>query len=155
MGPAEIVASLKELCAEKGPRLNTDQIVEWIEGIRGFESHAVLIAFAKKMKARQYARMLEYEDEETGMRVKRLWSFRDQIQGGRFYADILEMPESDRRRLLRQYARFQRQMRSVRKAMADYFAGQRFFDFYTEAADDDEAERRESVPAHGKSRWWW
>ena len=31
MGPAEIVASLKELCAEKGPRLQTDDIVEWIE----------------------------------------------------------------------------------------------------------------------------
>ena len=37
MGPAEIVASLKELCAEKGPRLHTDDIVEWIDGIRGFE----------------------------------------------------------------------------------------------------------------------
>ena len=31
MGPAEIVASLKELCAEKGPRLGTDDIVAWIE----------------------------------------------------------------------------------------------------------------------------
>ena len=27
MGPAEIVASLKELCAEKGPRLGTEDIV--------------------------------------------------------------------------------------------------------------------------------
>ena len=44
---------------------------------------------------------------------------------------------------------FQSQLRSVRKAMADYFAGQRFFDFYTEAADDDEAEQRETVPARG------
>ncbi len=40
MGPAEIVASLKELCAEKGPRLQTDDIVEWIDEIRGFESNA-------------------------------------------------------------------------------------------------------------------
>ena len=31
---------------------------------------------------------------------------------------------------IRQYARFLKQFRSVRKAMADYFAGQRFFDFY-------------------------
>ena len=31
MGPAEIVASLKELCADKGPRLTTEQIVAWIE----------------------------------------------------------------------------------------------------------------------------
>ena len=54
--------------------------------------------------------------------------------GERYYADILEMPEADRKRLLRQYARFQSQLRTVRKAMADYFAGQRFFDFYTEAA---------------------
>jgi hypothetical protein len=152
MGPAEIVASLKELCTEKGPRLNTDQIVEWIEGIRGFESHAVLIAFAKKMKARQFARMLEYEDEETGARVKRLWSFRDPIQGGRYYADILEMPEVDRKRLLRQYARFQNQLRTVRKAMADYFAGQRFFDFYTEFGDDDSVAGRKPAPRYAKTR---
>ena len=62
MGPAEIVASLKELCAEKGPRLGTDEIVSWIERIGGYESNAELIAFAKKMKARQYARMVEFED---------------------------------------------------------------------------------------------
>ena len=37
MGPAEIVASLKELCAEKGPRLTTEEIVAWIERIGGFE----------------------------------------------------------------------------------------------------------------------
>jgi hypothetical protein len=152
MGPAEIVASLKELCAEKGPRLHTDDIVEWIDGIRGFESNAVLIAFAKKMKARQYARMLEYEDEDTGMRVKRLWSFRDQLKGGRYYADILEMPVADRKRLLRQYARFQSQLRSVRKAMADYFAGQRFFDFYTELPEDDEVEEKAPAPRHAKTR---
>ena len=70
----------------------TDDIVQWIENIHGFESNAVLVAFAKKMKARQFARMLEYEDEDTGMRIKRLWSFRDRNTGGRFYADILEMP---------------------------------------------------------------
>jgi hypothetical protein len=114
MGPAEIVASLKELCAEKGPRLETSDIVEWIERIRGFEPNAELIAFAKKMKARQFARMLEYEDEDTGMRIKRLWSFRDPEAGGRYYADILEMPQADRKRLIRQYLRFQRQLRTVR-----------------------------------------
>ena len=81
MGPAEIVASLKELCAEKGPRLGTDEIVAWIERIGGFETNAELVAFAKKMKARQYARMLEYEDEDSGMRIKRLWSFHDQASG--------------------------------------------------------------------------
>ena len=75
MGPAEIVASLKELCAEKGPRLGTEEIVAWIERIGGYETDAELIAFAKKMKARQYARMLEFEDEESGLRIKRLWSF--------------------------------------------------------------------------------
>ena len=31
MGPAEIVASLKELCAEKGPRIGTEEIVAWME----------------------------------------------------------------------------------------------------------------------------
>ena len=80
MGPAEIVASLKELCAEKGPRLGTEEIVAWIERIGGYETNAELVAFAKKMKARQYARMLEYEDEDSGMRIKRLWSFHDQAR---------------------------------------------------------------------------
>jgi hypothetical protein len=137
MGPAEIVASLKELCAEKGPRLGTDDIVAWIERIGGFETKAELIAFAKKMKARQYARMLEVEDEDSGMRIKRLWSFYDRAQHRRFYADILELPKDQRRRLIRQYARFLRQLRTVRKAMADYFAGQRFFDFYPGGPDGD------------------
>ena len=112
MGPAEIVASLKELCAEKGPRLGTEEIVAWIERIGGYESNAELVAFAKKMKARQYARMLEYEDEDSGMRIKRLWSFHDQARGRRFYADILEMPEDQRKRLIRQYARFLKQLRT-------------------------------------------
>jgi len=142
MGPAEIVASLKELCAEKGPRLGTEEIVNWIEGIGGFESNAELVAFAKKMKARQYARMLEYEDEDSGMRIKRLWSFYDQKQGRRFYADILELPEDQRKRLIRQYSRFLKQLRTVRKAMADYFAGQRFFDFYPGEPDEDEVEQK-------------
>jgi hypothetical protein len=151
MGPAEIVASLKELCAEKGPRLETKDIVEWIDRNRGFGSHAELIAFAKKMKARQYARMLEFEDEESGMRIKRLWSFRDQVKGRRFYADILEMPAPDRKRLIRQHARFLNQLRTVRKAMADYFAGQRFFDFYSEVTDENEVEQEEPVPAASHS----
>ena len=152
MGPAEIVASLKELCAEKGPRLGTDDIVAWIEKIGGFETHAELVAYAKKMKARQYARMLEYEDENSGMRIKRLWSFRDQAQGRRFYADILELPAEERKQLIRQYARFLKQMRAVRKAMADYFAGQRFFDFYSEPAEEEEAEIDFSPPPRSRQR---
>ena len=142
MGPAEIVASLKELCVEKGPRLTTEQIVAWIDRHGGFESDAELLAFAKKMKARHYARMLDYEDEDTGLRIKRLWSFYDQELGRRFYADILHMPDDRRRRLIRQYARFLEQLRSVRRAMADYFAGQQFFDFYV--GEDAEIEE---VPA--------
>jgi hypothetical protein len=152
MGPAEIVASLKELCAEKGPRLGTDDIVAWIEKIGGFETHAELVAYAKKMKARQYARMLEYEDENSGMRIKRLWSFRDQAQGRRFYADILEMPAEERKQLIRQYARFLKQMRAVRKAMADYFAGQRFFDFYSEQAEEEEAEIEFRPPTRSRQQ---
>jgi hypothetical protein len=139
MGPAEIVASLKELCAEKGPRLGTDDIVKWIEQIGGFETNTELVAFAKKMKARQYARMLEYEDEDSGMRIKRLWSLRDQAHGRRFYADILEMPGEERNRFIRQYARFQKQLRAARRAMADYFAGQRFFDFYSDEPEEEES----------------
>ncbi|MFO0907275.1 MAG: hypothetical protein U0794_02755 [Isosphaeraceae bacterium] len=137
MAPAEIVASLKELCLEKGPRLSTDEIVGWIERQGGFESNAELIRFAKKMKARQYARMLEYEDPETGLRIKRLWSFYDPVNRQRYYADILEMPESRRRMLIRQYSRFIKQLRTVRRAMADYFAGQQFFEFYPGDSDSD------------------
>jgi hypothetical protein len=151
MGPAEIVASLKELCAEKGPRLITDDIVGWIERIGGFESKTELVAYAKKMKARQYARMLEYEDEESGMKIKRLWSCYDQAKGRRYYADILELPAEDRKRLVRQYARFLTQMRVVRKAMADYFAGQRFFDFYSSEADDQEDEIKKPAPARRRA----
>ena len=148
MGPAEIVASLRELCAEKGPRLTTEEIVNWIEKIGGYETEAELIAYAKKMKARQYARMIEFEDEESGLRIKRLWSFHDNSRGRRFYADILEMPEEQRKRLIRQYARFVKQMRAVRKAMADYFAGQRFFDFYPGDTEEDEVDYDNATPSN-------
>ena len=90
------------------------------------------------MKARQYARMLECEDEETGMRIKRLWSFHDRALGRRFYADILDLPADRRRRLIRQHARFVKQLRTVHRAMADYFAGQQFFDFYPGEPEEDE-----------------
>jgi hypothetical protein len=142
MGPAEIVASLKELCATKGPKLSTDEIVGWIETHGGFESGPELIAFAKKMKARNYARRLVFEDEESGQRIKRLWSFYDPSQSRRFYADILEMPETRRRQLIREYARFLKQLRTVRRAMADYFAGQQFFDFYPGSDAEEEPEPR-------------
>ena len=149
MGPAEIVASLKELCSEQGPRLSTEQIVGWIDRQGGYGSDVELIAFAKKMKARQYARMLDYEDEVSGLRIKRLWSFYDRVQRQRFYADILEMPEDRRRKLINEYARFLMQLKSVRKAMSDYFAGQEFFDFYPGDPENEEidaelrAERRQ------------
>jgi hypothetical protein len=147
MGPAEIVASLRELCAEKGPRLTTEEIVTWIDRIGGYDTDPELIAFAKKMKARQFARMLEFEDEDSGLRIKRLWSFYDEGRGRRFYADILELPDDQRKRLLRQYAKFLKQMRAIRKAMADYFAGQRFFDFYPGGAEEEDADEEISTPS--------
>ena len=148
MGPAEIVASLKELCAEKGPRLSTEEIVAWIDHHGGYGTHAELVDFAKKMKARQYARMLDYEDEESGLRIKRLWSFYDRIHRRRFYADILEMPEERRKTLIRQYARFLKQLRTVRKAMSDYFAGQQFFDFYPGEPEENEPEAEAPARRH-------
>lgn len=141
MGPAEIVASLKELCETEGPRFRTERIVKWIDQQGGYESDAELIAFAKKMKARQYARLVLYDDEESGLRVKRLWSFRDHQNGERYYHDITQLSPERRRKLIEQYARFAEQLRSVRRAMADYFAGQEFFEFYT----GEESERREAV----------
>ncbi len=130
MGSAEIVASLKELCEAKGPRLTTGQIVAWIDDHDGYDSESELIAFAKKMKARQYARMLTFEDEESGRKIKRLWSFTDRETGRRAYADICDMSPERRRKLIQQYAHFLDQLRSVRRAMTDYFAGQQFFNFY-------------------------
>jgi len=142
MGPAEIVASLKELCAEEGPRLSTERIVAWIDRVGGFGSEAELIQFAKKMKARQYARMLEYDDAESGMRIKRLWSFHDSARRRRFYIDILDLPDAERQRLTREYTRFLSQIRAVRKAMSDYLAGQAFFDFYPGEAEEAEEPAR-------------
>src|SRR4051794_40650334 len=130
MGPAEIVASLKELCETEGPLITTEQIVDWIEDHDGYGTEADLIAFAKKMKARQYARQLQYDDEESGQRIKRLWSFRDRETGERHYHDIAQLAPERRRKLIQQYAHFVEQLRSVRRAMADYFAGQEFFAFY-------------------------
>jgi hypothetical protein len=141
MGPAEIVASLKELCEEEGPRFTTGTILDWIEEHDGYESNAELIAFAKKMKARQYARMVMYDDEESGLRVKRLWSFPDRHTGERYYHDLAQLAPERRRKLIAQYAQFAEQLRSVRKAMSDYFAGQEFFDFYA----NEGAERQESM----------
>jgi hypothetical protein len=137
MGPAEIVAGLKELCEESGPKIQTEEIVRWIEWHGGYESDRELIAFAKKMKARQYARQLFYDDEETGLRVKRLWSYRDPNTGDRYYHDLARLSPERRKKLIEQYAHFADQLRSVRRAMADYFAGQGFFEFY---AAEEEAE---------------
>lgn len=150
MGPAEIVASLKELCAERGPRLSTEEIVAWIDRIGGFESYPELVQYAKKMKARHYARLLEFEDEDSGLRVKRLWSFYDTKRARRYYADILAMPDEQRTRLIRQYSRFLKQLRSVRKAMADYYAGQRFFDFYPGDAEGEDQEEEALSRAKGR-----
>ncbi len=136
MGPAEIIASLKELCETEGPHLTTEQIVSWIEGQGGYESDADLIRFAKKMKARQLARQLLFEDPDSGQKVKRLWSLRDPRLKRRYYADITRLPEARRKRLIRQYAKYLDQMRNVRRALSDYFAGQQFFAFY--ATDDTE-----------------
>lgn len=144
MGPAEIVVSLKELCETEGPRLTTERIVKWIEWHGGYEPQRELIAFAKKMKARQLARQLMYEDEESGLRVKRLWSFRDRETGERYYHDIGQLSPERRRKLIQQYARFADQMRSVRRAMSDYFAGQGFFEFYT-AADAEMGDKEKEA----------
>jgi len=144
MGPAEIVASLQQLCEEQGPRIVTEQIVDWIEDVGGYESDAELIRYAKKMKARQYARMLEYDDAESGRRIKRLWSFRDRRGGRRSYTDITKLPDERRRKLVQEYIKFAGQMRSVRRAMTDSIAGQNFFEFY---ADEEPAPDAAGQPA--------
>ena len=64
--------------------------------------------------------------------MKRLWSVRDKEDGRRSYADLLDMPADRRKRLIEQYAKLLEQQRAIRRAMADFFAGQQFFDFYTE-----------------------
>ena len=146
MGPAEIVASLKELCEEEGPKFRTDRIVQWIEDQGGYETNSELIAFAKRMKARQYARMVMYDDEESGFRVKRLWSFPDKHSGERYYHDLAQLSPERRKKLIEQYSRFAEQLRSVRRAMADYFAGQEFFEFYSGPTQN------EASPVHARSQ---
>ncbi len=140
MGPSEIVASLKELCEEQGPKISTPEIVNWIERNHGYESDFELIAFAKKMKARQYARMLMFDDEETNRRIKRLWSYRDTRSGERSYHDILQLPDDQRRRLIKQYATFLEKQRNLRRAMSDFFAGQQFFEFYSDDVVETDGE---------------
>lgn len=132
MSPAEVVASLKELCESQGPTITTNAIVDWIDDQGGFETDAELIAYAKKMKARQYARMLMFDDEDSGRKIKRLWSFHDRDTGRRAYSDILALPAERRRALIDNYVNFLDQLSSVRRAMTDYLAGQEFFDFYVE-----------------------
>ena len=58
-------------------------------------------------------------DDETGRRIKRLWSFRDSSTGRRAYADICDMSPESRKQLIQKYAYFQDQLRSVRRAMSD------------------------------------
>ena len=79
-------------------------------------------------------------------------AFTTRLAGRRFYADILEMPAEDRKRLIRQYTRFLKQMRAVRKAMADYFAGQRFFDFYSDEPEEEEPEFNRKPPARSRQQ---
>ena len=67
MGSAEIVASLKELVAEKGPRLTTDDIVEWIERVDGYESNRELIGFAKTSASAANAREMGFLRASDGI----------------------------------------------------------------------------------------
>ena len=150
MGPAEIVASLKELCAEKGPRLTTEEIVAWIDGSGGFET-------------RRRPDRVRQEDEGPAVCPDA------RVRGrGLRPADqaALELPRPvERREVLCRHPGDAReraettdpavcpvlkQLRGVRKAMADYFAGQRFFDFYTGLPEDDEVE--EKTPRRGTRR---
>jgi hypothetical protein len=55
------------------------------------------------------------------------------------------MPDEQRTRLIRQYARFLKQLRAVRKAMADYFAGQRFFEFYPGDSEEPGSEPQQDT----------
>ncbi len=135
MGPAEIVASLKELCEAEEAELTTGSIVRWIDEHGGYGSDAELIAFAKKMKARQYARKLMFEDEELGRNVKRLWSFPNGQPGRRTYQDISTWTPERRRDFVEQFAFFQDQILTARKAMTDFLAGQQFFPFYGDHAE--------------------
>jgi hypothetical protein len=54
--------------------------------------------------------------------------------------------------MIRQYARFLKQLRSVRRAMADYFAGQQFFDFYADERDLDECIPARPTGSSGEKR---
>jgi|GEM_PF-1214833 len=143
--PAEIVAGLSAFCDHAGPKISTETIVRWIEKRGGYPSQAELAKLAKKMLARRYARMVMYTDPETGLKVKRLWSFRDRLTGERYYQDLLKLPEERRRLFVQRYLRFLDQMKSVRQALADYFAGQEFFEFFVEGDESNGGARLDSA----------
>ena len=150
MGPAEIVASLKELCAEKGPRLTTEQIVAWID------RHG-------RLRVRRRADRLRQEDEGAAVRpdARRTRTKRPGCgssgsgasatarRGRRFYADILaDCPPTAAAGWSSSTPSSSSSSGSVRRAMADYFAGQQFFDFYPGEPEEDEdrqAASREST----------
>ena len=137
MGPAEIVASLKELCEAEETQLTTGSIVKWIDDHGGYGSDDELIAFAKKMKARQYARKLMFEDQDLGRNIKRLWSFPNGQPGRRTYQDISTWTPERRKDFVEQFAFFQDQILTARKAMSDFLAGQQFFGFYGEHVETE------------------
>ena len=83
------------------------------------------------MKARQYARMLTFEDEETGRKIKRLWSFRDGSTGRRAYADICDMSPESRKQLIPEMRLFPEPAPSPSAERCPTTSpAQQFFDFY-------------------------
>ena len=51
-------------------------------------------------------------------------------------------PPDERRILIRQYAKFVKQLRGVRKGLADYLSGQQIFDFYGDGPNQDEPDSK-------------
>jgi hypothetical protein len=130
MRTSEIVVGLKELCESRGAGLTSREIARWIDDNAGFGPDEELIAFAKEMKARRYARMLTFIDDRTGMRIPRLWSRVDSKTGGKIYVDLLEVPARERKQVIDHHIGMQANRRSMRRYLADCRSGQGFLPFY-------------------------
>jgi hypothetical protein len=143
-----ILAALADFCNHRGPTFTSDELVDWINRRFGFESPATLLAYARRIKARQIARKLTCFDPETRTRVPRLWPVADPRTGEPAFADITQLPPETRRRLIQTQARLQAQLRTLQRALEDSTSGQGLFEFYTDClTSNPDDETRDPAPA--------
>ena len=96
MGPAEIVASLKDSCREGSTiRHRGDRGLDRTDRrLRELSRARPVCQEDESAAVRPHARI---RGRPVGPRIKRLWSSYDPKQARRYYVDLLEMPDADAR----------------------------------------------------------